>query len=90
MAKTSDMPQQPERVIVKDCDCKLLKRWMIGRDNRVAHITNDLGASDVLDGRTPQAVIGFPLRDVFFPPDDGEELVIDKLSQRFYPKETMR
>ena len=60
------MAATAERVIVKDADGKLLIRWMIGHNSRVAYITTEDGAKRVDLGFEAGAVIGFPVADVFF------------------------
>lgn len=82
------MDNVPERVLVRDCDGNYLIRWMIGRDSKVAIITDDNGAEAVTVGAMPQAVVGFPLADVFVVPvgcvaNEATEVKATDLLNRF-------
>ncbi len=61
----------PETVVVRDCDCKYLIRWLLSFDTEVAYITNDEGARAAKKGSAPCAMVGFPLADVFRLPSAG-------------------
>ena len=55
----------PERVVARDVDGKLLVRWMLQRRGNVVHLTNDAGVQLLASGCPVDAVVGFPVEDIY-------------------------
>jgi hypothetical protein len=77
---------RPEVVVVKAFGGIALNRWMLGHDTSVADITNEAGAAAAAAGREPEHVVGFPIADVYRPPEipvrDGETPDWDEFIRR--------
>jgi len=55
----------PQRIVIKDFNGNALVRWMVGSNDRVAYVTDEDGAADVIAGSVPRYVVGFPLSDIY-------------------------